>query len=63
MDEQKHDWELLAEAASKESDPKKLMVLIEQLNQSLAKNDKPFAGIREVKSTEARNRAMPSTPQ
>ena len=35
-----HDWKQLAEAARDEQDPKKLMNLIDQLNQALAEHIK-----------------------
>ena len=35
-----HDWKQLAEAARDEQDPKKLMNLIDQLNQALAEHVK-----------------------
>jgi hypothetical protein len=40
MTPQRRDWEHLAKAASEELDPKKLMLLVDELNRVLAKNDK-----------------------
>jgi hypothetical protein len=36
------DWERLAKAASEELDPKKLMILVNQLTLVLAQKDKPI---------------------
>jgi hypothetical protein len=40
MTPQRRDWEHLAKAASEEMDPKKLMILVDELNRVLDQNDK-----------------------
>ena len=41
MTQQRSEWERIAEAASTEMDPTKLMTLINELNRAFEKHDKP----------------------
>ena len=40
------NWQHLAEQASKELDPKKLMILVDQLTRTLEQNERAAKGIR-----------------
>ena len=55
------DWKVIAEQVVKETNPQKLIILIEQLNDALAERSKPSSNVAPKCSTSAAFLISPAT--